>query len=112
MIVSVPKETAPGERRVALVPDLVAKLKQLGLEVLVQADAGTAAGYLDAAFAEKGARVETEVLGKADILLKVQPPTLDDIARTKEGATLIGFLAPYGNAALIKALAAHNISAF
>jgi NAD(P) transhydrogenase subunit alpha len=112
MIVSVPKETAPGERRVALVPDLVAKLQQLGLDVWVQADAGTAAGYLDAAFADKGAQVETEVLGKADILLKVQPPALEDVARTKEGAILIGFLAPYGNAALIKALAARKITAF
>jgi NAD(P) transhydrogenase subunit alpha len=112
MIVSVPKESVPGETRVALVPDLVTKLQQSGLQVLVQTDAGTAAGYLDSAFREKGAQVEAEVLRKAEILLKVRPPTTEEVSQLPEGVTLIGYLAPYSNSTLIKALAARKITAF
>jgi NAD(P) transhydrogenase subunit alpha len=112
MIVSVPKETAVGERRVALVPELVSKLAKAGLEVLVQADAGAAAGFLDPSYAEKGARLEADVFGQADILLKVQPPTAEEIGKIKEGTTLIGFLQPYTNAAGMKALAARKITVF
>jgi NAD(P) transhydrogenase subunit alpha len=112
MIVGVPRETVPGERRVALVPDLVPKLAGAGLEVVVQAGAGEPAGFADAAFAEKGARLEPKVLGTADILLKVQPPTVAEAEAIKEGATLIGFLAPYTNAAGLQALADRKVTAF
>ena len=94
-IVGIPKETLEGERRVALVPELVPKLTALGLEVVVQAGAGAAAGFLDASYVEKGARIEPEVFAKADILLKVQPPTADEIGTLKAGAIFIGFLQPY-----------------
>ena len=112
MIVGVPNETVPGERRVALVPDLAAKLKGAGLEVVVQPGAGEAAGYLDPAYEEKGARLDPDVLTHADVLLKVQPPTVEEAGRIKEGATLIGFLQPYTNAAGIQALAARRVTAF
>ena len=112
MIVSVPKETVPGERRVALVPELVPKLTKAALELLVQSGAGTEAGFPDAAYAEKGARLEPDVFNQADVLLKVQPPTLEEIGRMKEGSTLIGFLRPYANAAAIEALAARKITSF
>jgi len=112
MIVSVPKESAPGETRVALVPELVAKLQQSGLQISVQTGAGTAAGYLDSAFKEKGAQVDAEVVGKADILLKVRPPTNEEVSQLREGTTLIGYLAPHSNASLIKALAARKTTAF
>jgi NAD(P) transhydrogenase subunit alpha len=112
MIVSVPRETLAGERRVALVPELVQKLVKAGLQVLVQADAGTAAGFLDSSYQEKGARIEGDVVGHADILLKVQPPSADEIGKIKEGATLIGFLQPYSNAAGIKSLAARKVTVF
>src|SRR5215469_8135981 len=98
MIICVPKGTNPGERRVGLVPDLVPKLIRAGLEVLLQPGAGTAAGFPEALYLEQGARLEPEVFERADILLKVQPPTAAEIARMKEGATLIGFLQPYANA--------------
>ncbi len=112
MIVSVPKETAAGERRVALVPDLVPKLRKAGLEVVVQSGAGTAAGFLDAAYGEQGARVEPEGPAAADVVLRVQPPTADEAGALREGATLIGFLQPYTNAAAIRALAARKVTAF
>jgi len=112
MIVGIPKETAAGERRVALVPDLVAKLTGSGLEVWVEPGAGEAAGFLDAAYTEKGARLEADVLSKADVVLKVQPPTAAEIGRLKADATLIGLLSPYGNAATLEALAARKVTAF
>jgi NAD(P) transhydrogenase subunit alpha len=112
MIVGVPKETVPGERRVALVPDLVPKLTAAGLEVLVQTGAGAAAGYPDSAYKDKGARLEADVLDKADVVLKVQPPTPAEAGAMKDGATLIGFLQPYANRDGIQALAARRVTAF
>ncbi len=112
MIVGVPKETAQGERRVALVPELVPKLKKLGLEVIVESGAGIQAGYLDSSYVEKGARIEADAFDRAEILLKVQPPTSDEIGKIKEGATLVGFLQPYTNGAGIKSLAARKVTAF
>jgi H+-translocating NAD(P) transhydrogenase subunit alpha len=112
MIISIPKETVAGERRVALVPDLVPKLTKAALKVAVQAGAGSAAGYLDADYAAKGATTEPDGVGSADIILKVQPPTVDEVRRFKEGATLIAFLQPYSNFAGIRALAERRVTAF
>jgi NAD(P) transhydrogenase subunit alpha len=112
MIVGVPKETVFGERRVALVPDLVPKLTKAGLQVLVQPGAGEAAGFADAGYVDKGARLDAEALTQADLLLKVQPPTAEEIPRMKYGGTLIGFVQPYSNAAGIRALAARWIQVF
>ena len=112
MIVGVPKETVPGEKRVALVPDLVPRLTKAGLDVLIQAGAGTAAGYPDAAYQEKGARLDSSAFSQADIVLKVQPPSSGEIAALKEGVVLIGLLQPYANADGIQAMAAHKVTAF
>jgi len=112
MIVGVPTETLPSERRVALVPELVPKLTKAGLEVLVQPGAGAAAGFSDPSYLERGARLDPEIFQRADILLKVQLPTADEIGRMKEGSTLIGFLQPYTSAAEIRALAARKVTAF
>jgi len=112
MIVSVPKEKVPGEQRVALVPELVPRLTKAGLDVVVQSGAGESAGFFDAAYEEKGAHLAAEVFDRADVLLKVQPPTIDEIARMNEGSILIGFLQPYINITAIKALAEHKVTAF
>jgi NAD(P) transhydrogenase subunit alpha len=112
MIVGVSKEVVPGERRVALVPDLVAKLARAGLEVVLQPGAGEAAGFADQAYEQAGAQLAENTLERADILLKVQPPTADEIGRIKEGAALIGFLQPYSNGPLLRSLASRNVSAF
>ncbi|MCI0354151.1 MAG: Re/Si-specific NAD(P)(+) transhydrogenase subunit alpha [Acidobacteria bacterium] len=112
MIVGVPRETVAGERRVALVPDLVPKLAKAGLEVVLESGAGTAAGFFDPAYAAKGARVESDAFSPADVLLKVQPPTIEEIGGIKAGAVLISFLRPYDNGAAIQALAGRNVTAF
>lgn len=112
MILGIPKETVQGERRVALVPELVPPLAQGGVEVRVAPGAGEAAGFPDSTYAEKGARLDGDVLAAADVVLKVQPPTREETARLKEAATLIGFLQPYTNLEGIKALAARRVTAF
>ena len=85
MRIAVPQETAPGERRVALVPESCKKLVQAGYEVSVEADAGRDAGYPDAAYREVGATVETDraaLVSGADILLKVGRPAGSGRARS------------------------------
>ncbi|MCS7045491.1 MAG: Re/Si-specific NAD(P)(+) transhydrogenase subunit alpha [Gemmataceae bacterium] len=112
MIVGVPREVVSGERRVALVPELVPKLTKAGLEVVVERGAGAAAGFADAEYAEKGAGLESAVWACADVILKVQPPTLAEIDQLRAGACLIGFLQPYVNVEGIQALAARRVTAF
>src|SRR5262249_31158331 len=112
MIVGVPKETVPGERRVALVPELVPLVVKAGLEVGIQLGAGSEAGFPDADYTAKGAKLDAGILGQADIVLKVQPPTLDEARGMKAGAILIGFLQSWANQPLLEALAAQKVSAF
>jgi NAD(P) transhydrogenase subunit alpha len=112
MIVGIPKETAPHERRVALVPELIPKLTQASLEVWVQPGAGVAAGFPDSIYLEKGARLEPDLIPELDILLKVQPPTLEEIGKLKPGSTFIGCLQPYTRFAEIEALATGRVTAF
>jgi H+-translocating NAD(P) transhydrogenase subunit alpha len=112
MIVGIPKETAPGERRVALVPELVAKLAAAGLEVHVQFGAGVEAGFADKEYAERGACLVAEVIDRADLLLKVRSPTAEEIAQLREASAVIGLLEPYTSAATIRLLADRKVTAF
>jgi NAD(P) transhydrogenase subunit alpha len=112
MIVGVPKETTPGERRVALVPDVIPKLAKAGLEVVVEPGAGVPAGFPDAAYRDAGARLEGNVLGRAEIVVKVQPPTAEEGAALREGATLIALLHPYGGGSHFDVLATRKVTAF
>ena len=112
MIASVPKETAPGERRVALVPELISRLTAAGLEVQVQFGAGVEAGFRDKDYEEKGARLTSDVFAKADVLLKVRPPTADEIAKLREASIFIGLLEPYTSEAQIRLLGARKVTSF
>jgi NAD(P) transhydrogenase subunit alpha len=112
MIVGVPKETAPGERRVALVPDLIPKLTAAGLEVHVQFGAGVEAGFRDTEYEGKGARLVSALFDKIDVLLKVRPPTDDEIAKLREGSIFVGLLEPYTSDAQIRLLSARKVTSF
>ena len=92
MRIGVPKETAEGERRVALVPDVVKPLTAKELEVAVEPGAGEGASHPDSEYTEAGAKVDGDVWG-ADVVLKVAPPTDEEVGRLKQGQVLIGFLA-------------------
>jgi H+-translocating NAD(P) transhydrogenase subunit alpha len=112
MIVGVPKETQANEKRVALVPDLVAPLAKAGYKVLIEPGAGQAAGFPDKAYTDAGAELAPNPLANADIVLKVQPPTAAEAGRFKAGAASFGFLFPTNNATVVAALAARSVSSF
>jgi len=113
MRVGVPKESLAGERRVALVPEAARALVKGGLEVAVEAGAGASAFFGDAIYMDAGAKVTdaTTALG-SDAVLKVQPPTPDEVGRLRAGAVLISFLQPATNADVVSALAKQKVSAF
>jgi len=117
MIIAVPKEVHAGERRVAATPQTVLRLKKLGIEILVQSGAGTAADFADAAYAEAGATIVEDVRqlwSRAGAVLKVRPPqehpTLGahEADLLPEGATLIGFIWPAQQHDLLQRLAARR----
>jgi NAD(P) transhydrogenase subunit alpha len=114
MRIGVPKETAVGERRVALVPDVVKSLKKNEhVEVLVESGAGDAAGHPDAAYEAAGAEVvAADATWGADAVLRVAVPSAEDIARLKSGQLLISHLNPWVSAETNKALAAAGVTAF
>ena len=112
MKIGVPKETTPGERRVALVPELVPKLAASGLTVLVETGAGLEAGFPDQGYLEKGAQIQPEVLAQADIVLKVRRPSVDEIGRLGTNSTLIGLLEPYTVDDSLRLIAARRVTAF
>ena len=111
MRIGVPRETAPGERRVALVPEVVGKLVPAGFEVVVQRGAGEAASFPDAAYEEAGAQVADD-WADADAVVKVQKPSEDEVGRLRDGQVLIGFLQPLTDAEGIERLAARGVVAF
>jgi NAD(P) transhydrogenase subunit alpha len=114
MRIGVPKETAAGEHRVALVPEVVGKLKAKGLDVVVQSGAGADALLSDAAFAEAGAKISSdtaEVWG-SDVVVTIAPPDPEQIRSLGSGSILIGFLAPLTSPATTRALADKHATAF
>ncbi len=112
LTIGVPKEVAAGERRVAVVPEVVRKFSSAGFEVLVEAGAGEEAYFTDDAFREAGARIGKggEALG-ADIVLKVTPPSESEIGKMKSGSVLLGLLDPLGMPALSLKLASRSVTA-
>ena len=114
MRIGVPKETYPGEKRVATVPDVVTKLVKLGFEVVVEGGAGELADLSDGAYVEAGASIAPSAAALwsgSDIVFKVRAPTSDEVALMHEGQTLIGFLWPAQNPDLMQQLAAKKVTA-
>ncbi len=108
MLIGVPKETAPGEKRVATVPDVVEKLVKLGFSVAVESGAGDAANLDDDAYRAAGAAIVPDaaaVWGQSDIVFKVRPPSPQEVDLLREGGTLIGFVWPAQNPELMQQLA-------
>ena len=114
MLIGVPTETAKGERRVALVPEVVRKLSARGVEVIVQAGAGAAAIIPDALYEAAGAKVTADgaAVWAAPLVVKVAPPSDEEAAKLAPGAVLIAFLNPLGSAQATRALAGAGVTAF
>jgi H+-translocating NAD(P) transhydrogenase subunit alpha len=113
MKVGVAKETAPGERRVALVPEALGRLTAAGLEILVEAGAGSGALIPDQAYTEAGASVVKggELFAQSDVILKVQKPSATEVKRLRSGQAVIGFLQPLIDPKLSLALAKKGVTA-
>jgi len=114
MKLGVLRETHPGERRVAATPDSVRKLIELGFEVHVERDAGAAASYDDAAYQAAGAQIGAsaeETVRGASVVLKLRAPTEVEVDHLESGTTLISFLWPAQNTALVERLAARGVTA-
>ncbi|MBX9958525.1 MAG: Re/Si-specific NAD(P)(+) transhydrogenase subunit alpha [Burkholderiaceae bacterium] len=111
--IGVPRETFPGEKRVATVPEVVEKLIKLGFKVAVESGAGDAANFSDEAYRTVGAEVisgAAALWAASDIVFKVRPPSLDEVALMREGSILIGFIWPAQNAELMQRLAARKVT--
>lgn len=109
MKVGVPRETVPGERRVALVPEAVGKLTKAGTEVVVESGAGVGSGHDDEAYRKAGATIaDRPAAFGADLVVKVQKPSTDEVGLLREGAALIATLQPLTNADLVRGLAARR----
>jgi NAD(P) transhydrogenase subunit alpha len=110
MVVGVPRESAEGERRVALVPEVVKRLRAGGVEVVVEAGAGERALIPDALYSGAGASIGDP--WGADVVVKVAPPSVEEIGRLSRGGTLVGFLAPRTQPETLGALAGAGVTAF
>src|ERR1700761_9487430 len=110
--VGVVRESVPGERRVALTPDVAKKLKAKGADIVIESGAGNTASFPDASFKDVSTAGARDVLSRSDVLLKVQPPTIDEIGALKQGAVVIGYLSPHLSPERTKALRDRKITAF
>src|SRR6266550_3002766 len=108
-VIGVPKEVFPGEKRVATVPDVVARLAKIGFGVIVQAGAGEGATIGDEAYAAAGAKVVADaaaVWSGADIIFKVRAPNREEVQAMRAGQVLVSFIWPAQNPELLQSLAA------
>ena len=114
MLIGVPRETTEGELRAALVPVGVKKLVNLGLEIVVEAGVGEAAGFSDAEYTDAGAKVESDraaILANADMLLRIRKPDPADIGGIKKGAIHASLLDPFNERELIDSMASADLTA-
>ncbi len=121
MIIGIPKESFPGERRVAMVPAAVPSLTKAGFEVAIEAGAGVSAGYLDKDYVDKGAKVlgsRAEIFKTADIVVQIlcygsnDKTGKEDVALYRRDQFLVGFLRPLGSLETLKEIAAQGVSSF
>src|SRR5665213_1249908 len=112
VVVGILTETAAKETRVAVVPEIATKLKAAGARVLIERGAGVAAHFPDALYTDAEFSDAATILASADVLLKVQPPSLEEVAALKKGAVVIGFMQAYARPDLVRALKDRGITSF
>ena len=115
MLICVPKETLAGENRVATIPDVAKKLIRKGAEITVESGAGAGAGFNDQDYIEAGASVfqsseRADVFGRADIVLRLHKPSIDEVKQLKQGSIHISFLDPFNEHELIDAMSAQGVT--
>ena len=113
--IAVPKETLDDENRVAMTPDVVKRLVTQGYEIIIGAGAGDASRHTDTDYKEAGATIEDDaaaLMSQADVILKVQSPSLAEAKLVKEQAVVLSFLQPFNNAKVIKLFAKNKVTSF
>ena len=106
-------QSGPVERRVAVTPESVEKFVGLGYEVVIESDCGLEASFLNSRYQDAGATIvgsQSEVIQRADVIVKVQPPTLEEVEALKSGTTLIGFFRPAENGPILERLSQKKIT--
>jgi NAD(P) transhydrogenase subunit alpha len=112
VVVGVLAETAAKETRVAVVPEIAAKLQAAGVRVVIERGAGTAAHFPDALYTGAEFADAAAILASADVLLKVQPPSLAEVSALKSGAVVVGYLQAYARPDLVRALKERGVTSF
>jgi NAD(P) transhydrogenase subunit alpha len=112
VVIGVLRETAANETRVAVIPEIATKFKALGARVLIEHDAGVTAHFPDAAYVDAEITDAATILAGADILLKVQPPSLAEVGALKKGAVVVGYMQAYARPELVAALRDHGVTSF
>jgi NAD(P) transhydrogenase subunit alpha len=114
MQIGIPKETWPGENRVAIIPDTAKKLVEMGADVIIEAGMGAGCGFEDSQYTDIGAVVATDresLLSGSDLILRLRKPDLDEVAQLKSGCIHISYLDPFNEHGLVQAFKAANITA-
>ena len=112
MIIGIPKESLTGETRVAILPAEVKKLSSDFLKFKIESGAGNGSFIADEIYAESGAEIVPDVHSDSDLIIRINPPTEEELSKLNEGTSLISLLAPFTNHVLVKQLAANNISSY
>ena len=101
MIIGIPKESLTGETRVAILPAEVKKLSSDFLKFKIESGAGNGSFIADAIYAESGAEIVSDVYSDSNLIIRINPPTEEELSKLNEGTSLISLLAPFTNHALV-----------
>ena len=112
MIIGVPKESLSGETRVAILPEEIQRLSSDGLAFRVETGAGKGSFIADENYSDSGAEILPDVFPDSDLIVRINPPSEDEVFRFKDGSCLVSLLNPFTNHDLVRQLAKKNISSF
>ena len=112
MIIGIPKESLAGETRVAILPAEIKKLSSDLLKFKIESGAGNGSFIADENYAESGAEIVSDVYSDSDLIIRINPPTEEELSKLNNGTCLISLLAPFTNHALVNQLAEKNISSY
>ena len=112
MIIGIPKESLAGETRVAILPAEIKKLSSDLLKFKIESGAGNGSFIADENYAESGGEIVSDVYSDSDLIIRINPPTEEELSKLNNGTCLISLLAPFTNHALVKQLAEKNISSY
>ena len=112
MIIGIPKESLPGENRVAILPTEIKQFLSDDIEFKIESGAGIGSFFSDEAYLTAGAEISTDVYSDSDLIIRINPPSDEEMSRIKEYSSIISLLNPFANNKLINNLAKKNISSF